>query len=141
MKGYIQQTRQSFEELVDRFDKLDKSNIAHNIATFDLFKSGKKGEEKVLQKINELENGYQKDNLLFRIVKLYYENNNDIQTALKMADEIQNQDEKTRCLVHLANAVINNEGNLKLADEIIGKVKEDNNGYLEYYEKEKQNFY
>ena len=66
---------------------------------------------------------------------MHYENNNDINIALQKANEIQNQNEKTRCLVHLANAVIANEGNSELADKIMEQITEDKQGYAKYYKK------
>ncbi len=66
---------------------------------------------------------------------MHYENNNDINTALQKANEIQNQAEKVRCLVHLANAVIAKDGNSELADKIMEQITEDKQGYAKYYKK------
>jgi hypothetical protein len=127
-------------ELAKKFDSLDKSGIANSTVTSELFKSGKEGEEKVIKKIGEIKETVFKDTALFRISKLYYEQKKDIQTALQKANEIQDQNEKARCLVHLANVVITSEGNLELADEIIGKITEDKEEYAKHYEKVRKEY-
>lgn len=130
--------KETSEELSEKFDNLNGFDAVHNTITRELFKDGKGGEEKVLQKINDMEEGYHKNSGFFKIAKMYYEENDDIESALKTADEIQSPEEKTRCLVHLANAVLRKEGNLKLADEITQEITEDDKNYLEYYKKERE---
>jgi predicted S18 family serine protease len=135
-----QKPLETTSELTEKFDKLDESGIANSTVTSELFKSGKEGEEKVIKKIGEIKETVFKDTALFRIAKLYYEQKKDIQTALQKANEIQNQNEKVRCLVHLANAVIASEGNFELADKIIGQITEDKEEYTKYYEKVKSEY-
>lgn len=138
MKEHLEQNQESFgdaSELNSKFDNLEESEIANSKITGALFKSGKEGEEKVVTTIEKMNDSALKDNALFRIAKMYYENNNDINTALQKVNEIQNQDEKTRCMVHLANAVVARDGNRDLADKIIGQITEDKQGYVKYYKK------
>jgi hypothetical protein len=127
-----------FDELSAQFDKLDDQLVANSILTKDLFISGKEGEEAVIERISKLKENYSKNDAFFRVAKLYYENNNDINTALKLVDKISNQEEQSRCLVHLANEVLVREKNIELADEIISRIKEDGKGLKKYYEKERQ---
>ncbi|MEK7512520.1 MAG: hypothetical protein AAB575_05950 [Patescibacteria group bacterium] len=135
----IDQADNSFE-LGKNFDKLNEAEVAGSIVTAKLFESGQAGEETVVKKIKEIKTGHLKDSALFRIAKLYYEHKNDLQTALNTANEIQSQDERARCLVQLAVAVIHKEGNPESADKIIEQITEDNKEYKNYYEKVKKEY-
>lgn len=143
MKEALEQTADQAKknaELLKSFDALDETGVADSIITGKLFESGQEGALKVVKKISEMKTGHMKDSALFRIAKLYYEFFNDLQSALMMAEKIQNQDEKTRCLVQLAVEVLKKEGNPELADDIIKKVVEDNKEYVKYYEKVKKEY-
>lgn len=143
MNEYFKQPKESLDktlELTEIFNNLNESGIAHSITTGELFKSGVEGKETVVQKIKGMNSGHSKDSALFRIAKLYYENDSNIGIALQIADEIQNQDEKTRCLVHLANALITIEGNLDSADSVIEKITVDNKGYEKDYKRVRKEY-
>ena len=71
---------------------------------------------------------------------MFYEKNDSIGHALDKVEEIENEDERTRCLVQLAVSLINRNGNVEYADEIISGIESDKHGYIEYYNKEKQRY-
>ena len=125
-------------ELTIKFKNLDDDGVAHSIITGELFSSGQDGEDEVNERIEKIENEAVKNLAKFRIAKLYYEVKQEIESAVKKAGEISDPNEQTRCLVHLAIAVLENEGNLALADQIIIRVKQDDEGYLKFYNKEKE---
>lgn len=130
------------ESLLDQeasvnFKELTDDAVANSVVTEKLFLSGQDGEDEVNQRIEKITSEAIKNDARFRIAKLYYEAKNDIDSALKKAEEISNLDEQTRCLVHLAVAVLEKEGDADLADRIVANSKQDNEGYLKFYDQEK----
>src|SRR3989344_3561067 len=128
-----QNLEQSLEELAQKFNTLNGHEAASSKTLEELFSKGEEGQKIILQKIFQLKNSFQKDAVLFRVAKLYYENQNEIEQALELAQAIQNPDEKARCLVQLADAVLKKEGDVESADKIVIKITQDRQGYLEYY--------
>lgn len=128
------------QESIIKFKDLDDGMVAHSNITDERFCSGVEGENEVNQRIEEIKNEAVKNDAKFRIAKLYYEAKQDIESALKKVEEISNPAEQARCLIQLAIAVLKNEGNEELADEIFSKVDankldETQKGYLEIYKK------
>jgi len=132
------------QELATQFKDLDDDKVAHSIITGELFCSGADGEDEVNQRIEKITMEAVKDDAKFRIAKLYYESKHDIDSALKKVEGISNPAEQARCLVQLAIAILQNEGNEALADEIFAKAEakegsldEIQQSYLKIYPKEK----
>ncbi len=125
------------EEKLRQFGEMEDDQVANSVITGEIFKSGKEGETEVIQRIDKIGNQAVKDSAWFRLAKIYYDDLNHINAALEMADRISGNDERTRCLVQLAIEALKTEHNLDLVDDIIGKAKMDNQGYLKYFEKEK----
>lgn len=131
------------QELSAQFKGLDDDEVAHSTIASELFCSGADGENEVNQRIEEIAVEAVKNDAKFRIAKLYYESKHDIDSALKKVEEISNPAEQTRCLVQLAIAVLQSDGNEALADEIITKIKEGSldevqQGYLKFYHEERK---
>jgi len=127
------------EDGADFYD-LDDLQVAHSPITIERFCSGPLGEEQVIKRIKNIENDAVRNDAMFRIAKLMYESRNNIIEALDLVEKISNPNEQARCFVHLAIAVLQNEGNRQLADEIIAKIKVDDEGYINFYDKEKARF-
>lgn len=129
------------KELIDNFNALDDLSVAHSVITGKLFDADGEDEtilaQMVVKRIEEIKILGIKDNTFFRIAKLYYENKNNLEEALEMVNKISSTDEQTRCLVHLACAILFKEGNLEKADSIIQKAIQDKHGYIKYYMKER----
>jgi hypothetical protein len=125
------------QEIPAKFKELTDDAVANSAITENLFLSGQDGEDEVNQRIEEIENEAVKNDAKFRIAKLYYEVENDLDSALKKVEEISSLDEQTRCLVHLAIAVLKKEGDSDLADQIVAKSSQDSEGYLKFYDQEK----
>lgn len=131
------------QELSSKFKGLDDDKVAHGVITGELFYSGADGENEVNQRIEEIAVEAVKNDAKFRIAKLYYESKHDINSALKKVEEISNPAEQARCLVQLAIAVLQSDGNEALADKIITKIKEGSldevqQGYLKFYHEERK---
>ncbi|MDO8669716.1 MAG: hypothetical protein Q7K65_05505 [Candidatus Buchananbacteria bacterium] len=133
-------TEDELNELSDKLDSLDDEMVASSTVTGELFNLSEDGEDIVIKRIENIEDESAKDEALFRIANLYYRVKQDIDAALSKAGEIDSKDEKTRCLVQLAVAVLNTENNLELADSIIAQAEQDGEGYIKYYQSEKQKF-
>lgn len=74
---------------------------------------------------------------LFQRAKMQYEVENDLARALATTEEIKDENERNRCLVHLAISILRKESDLTKADGIMQGIKDDKYGYGEYYEKKR----
>lgn len=118
------------------FEAQNNLDFIHSITTKELFEADEEGKRDVETRADLLPESL-RDAAYFRIAKLCYENEGNLPKALLFSEKISNPDEYTRCLVHVANAVLDHEMDVAKAESIIQKVKKDSKGYLSYFEKEK----
>lgn len=133
----------SFENLLTKFNALSDNEVGNSVLTTELFKTGKNGEEAV---INRLENGKIeapfKNDAYFRLAKLCYENNpKNTSKAMEMAEKISNPDERVRCFVQIASQALKANNEVQ-AEEIISKVDwteitPTQETYLKFYDDQK----
>jgi len=77
---------------------------------------------------------------LFSFTKKQYEEAGDLDGTLLAAEKIKDQNERNRCLSHIAIAVLRKEKDAVRADSVAARIRDDTLGYREYYEREKRNY-
>lgn len=92
-----------------------------------------------IKKVEKISDKTLRDDAWFRIAKMYYETAADLDSAVTTVNKINNSDERNRCLVHLANAVLEKEKDVEKADKIVKNIQDDKYGYLKYYQKNQKN--
>lgn len=121
------------------FNELGDAKVAHSVATGELFLSSEEGERKVLDRVETIENQSIKNDAYFRLAQLYYRKSN-LAEALGITSKISDLSEQARSLVHLAVAVLINEGNVDLADSIVAKAERDDEMYSRFYQREREKY-
>ena len=131
----IVEPEKNFDELKRSFGSLDDKSVTHGLLTEKVFLYSIEGEDLVNIRIDQINTSHLKDAALFRIAKIYFEQKKDVENALKKANEITNNEERIRCLVHLAVSVLKTENDISLADSIIERINTENDkqNYLKYY--------
>jgi len=137
----VMSEEEKLAQLNYQFDNLtDEIEIVHGVITGELFRSGVDGERKVLERITKLKGVPEKDAAYFRLAQLVCEEEGNVDVASGLADRIIDQNERARCLVHLASFILQKRGELQLADRLFQKIGEDGKGYGEYYMKLRKDF-
>ncbi|MBI3633474.1 MAG: hypothetical protein HY226_04240 [Candidatus Vogelbacteria bacterium] len=111
---------QQLTVLKEKFDALNDIDAAHSIITWEIFELGNAEDKKHLEeRLMKIKDESIRDDALFQMSKRYYEIAKDLSKAEAIALKIKDANEKNRCLIHLANDVLDTEENVGKADHVI----------------------
>ena len=106
--------------LKEQFSQFDDLNAAHSAVTWDIFKIGDNEDQKELEKrLQSIKDPSVRDDAMFQLSKKYYEITKDLSKAKETALKIENRSERNRCLVHIANEVLDTEQNIGKANFVV----------------------
>ena len=139
--GSPERLLQEIETATYWLGELEEQKRSIDERTKDLSSRRQKNIEKLLKlNVQEGQRVSQEKDSLFQQAKKFYEVENDLNRALALAEKITDENERARCLVQLAIAILQNERDGVKADDVVKRIGEDKFGYKVYYEREKARF-